>query len=368
MKQSATSAISALANQMEEEGKKVYNFAKGDPILPNHPILIEAAKGAIAEGHSPYAPVAGLSELRLQAANWMNERYASKFTKDETVVTTGGKFGIFASLQILLHPNDEAIIAAPYWVSYPAMVLLAKATPIIVQTRWKLTPKLLKGAITKKSRVLILNNGCNPTGVLYSREEIEELLEIAAAANLWVISDEVYSEITFDGAEFISCAFFPEHKERVVIIESCSKNFAMPGWRVGFAYGPKQLIDSIIALQSQTTTGTSYISQKVALQAIRNHKVIGAYIRQALGSRRKLFFETLHRLTGKEELAPPAGLYYFCEMENVQKILEATGVALVPGEAFGIPGYARFAFGATEDEILKGLEALYTRSTSKAPT
>ncbi|MBX7065935.1 MAG: aminotransferase class I/II-fold pyridoxal phosphate-dependent enzyme [Parachlamydiales bacterium] len=347
MKPSATGAINAKAEELRRKGRRIYNFAKGDPVLPNHPLLIDAAKKAL--GESPYAPIAGLTELRKAAADWMNKRYGSTFKEAQTVVTNGGKFGIYAALQVLLEPGDEVIIQAPYWVSYPEMVLLAKGKPVIVQTRWKLTPELLKQAITSKTKVLILNNGCNPTGILYSQSEMDALLRVADEAKIWIISDEVYSEIVFDGAKYISCA---THSDRTIIIESCSKNFAMAGWRVGFAFGPKEIIDKIIALQSQSTTGTSYISQKVAIAALENSKIVADYVREALAKRRKLFFDLL----GKE--APPAGIYYFAKMGNCEEILEKTGVALVPGEAFGAPGYARFSFAETEEEIKKGLHAL----------
>jgi aspartate/methionine/tyrosine aminotransferase len=241
------------------------------------------------------------------------------------------------------------------------MVSMAKATPVIVQTRWKLTPELLKANITPKTRVLILNNGCNPTGVLYSQEEIGELLRIASEANLFVISDEVYSELVFDAAEYVSSASFPEYRANVLIIESCSKNFAMAGWRVGFAFGPKELIAQIIALQSQSTTGTSYISQKVALVALQNSKEITSYVREAMGKRRTVFFDTYNRLFGTHIKPPPSALYYFAKMDNVEEILNKAPVALVPGIAFGVEGYARFAYSESEEEIIQGLEALHSK-------
>lgn len=358
MRPSATGAINAKAEELRRKGRRIYNFAKGDTVLPNHPFLIDAAQKAVAEGHSPYAPIAGLSELRLLAAKWMNERYGSSYAEQETVVTNGGKFGIYAALHTLLEPGDEVIIQAPYWVSYPEMVLLAKGKPIPIQTNWKLTPQMLEQAITKKTRVLILNNACNPTGILYTQNELEALLRVASKANLWIISDEVYSEIVFDEAKFTSCAQFPIYKGRTLIIESCSKNFAMAGWRVGFVFGPKQIIEKIVAFQSQSTTGTSTISQKVAIAALKHSKTIASYVREALAKRRKIFFDTIKQLTGKEIEAPLAGIYYFSKMGNCEEVLEKTGVALVPGDAFGTPGYARFSFAETETEIVEGLHAL----------
>ncbi len=342
---------------MRARGIHVHTFATGDPVLVNHPILIETAQRVLAEGYSPYAPIAGLTELRNTAANWMNQRYRSSFLLDEVVVTTGGKFGIYAALQILVHEADEVIIPAPYWVSYPEMVHLAGGVPVIVQTRWKLTPELLKAAITEKTRVLILNNGCNPTGVLYSKEEIGALLKVAVAANLTVISDEVYSEIVYDGAEYVSCASFPEHRSHVLIIESCSKNFGMAGWRVGFAFGPNELIEKTIALQSQSTSGASFLSQKVAIGALQNSKIIASYVRDEMTQRRDLFFATYNQLLGTSITPPPSAMYYFAKVEGVEDLLDRAHVALIPGEAFGVQGYARFAFTEKKEEIVQGLEA-----------
>ncbi len=367
LKPSATGIINSAAQQMRKEGIHVYNFAAGDPILANHPRILIAAQTAIDEKMSPYAPIAGLTELRRAASDWMNRRYHCNYGIDQTVITAGGKFGIYAALQILLEEGDEALILAPYWVSYPEMVHLARGTPVILpaseKSHWKVTAEQLKAHITKKTRVLILNNACNPTGALYSHQEIADILSLAKTHNLTVISDEVYSEIVFDGAPFVSCASFPEHSSRVLIIESCSKNFGMAGWRVGFAFGPKELIANLIALQSQSTTGTSLISQKAALAALQHADEVASYVRTAMLKRRNLFFETFNRLFSKTVRPVSSTLYYFAKIENdsmkaCQEMLEKAHVALVPGIGFGMEGYVRFAYSEEEEQISKGLEAL----------
>ncbi|EKE08661.1 MAG: hypothetical protein ACD_17C00063G0004 [uncultured bacterium] len=367
LKPSATGVINAQADRMRKSGIHVFNFAAGDPILPNHPAILEAANRAIQEGISPYAPIAGLTELRTLAADWMNRRYQAQYDISQTIVTCGGKFGIYAALQILLEPGDEVLIPAPYWVSYPEMVRLGTGVPKVILTspssHWKLTPQSLKTHLTKKSKVLILNNACNPTGALYTRKEIAELLLVTKEADLTVISDEVYSELVFDNAEFVSCSSFPEHRSRVIVIESCSKNFGMAGWRVGFAFGPKEIITNMIALQSQSTTGTSLISQKAAIGALLHADAVSTYVREAMDLRRKLFFKTFNRLFSTKIVPAPSSLYFFAKIgENsvklCEQILDKSRVALVPGIGFGMEGYARFAFTEKEDEIVKGLEAL----------
>jgi Aspartate/tyrosine/aromatic aminotransferase len=360
--------ISAQADRMRKGGLHIFNFAAGDPILKNHPAILEAADKVLKEGVSPYAPVAGLLELRTLAADWMNRRYQSSYSVNETMVTCGGKFGLYAALQILVEPGDEVLIAAPYWVSYPEMIRLASGIPRPIatsqETHWKLTPESLKQHLTKKSKVLLFNNACNPTGALYSRKEIEELLEIALKANLTVISDEVYSELVFEDHKFISCSSFSEHQSKIIVIESCSKNFAMAGWRVGFAFGPSEIIANMIALQSQSTTGTSLISQKAAIGALLYADNASKYVHEAMGRRRKLFFETFNRLFSTKMTPAPSALYFFAQVKAkdsvsfCEELLKASRVALVPGIGFGVEGCVRFAFTDQEEEIVKGLEAL----------
>lgn len=363
MKPSATGMMSAQADTLRQKGIPVINFAAGDPVLPNHPAILEAAEAALQEGNSPYAPVAGLLELRTLAADWMNRRYQATYTPDETLVTCGGKFGLYAALQALLHPQDEVLIPAPYWVSYPDMVRLALGTPKPIpttpSTAWKLTPHALKAHLSPQSKVLILNNACNPTGALYTRRELAALLKIAQEANLTVLSDEVYSELVFTEEPFISCASFPEHRSHTLVIESCSKNFGMPGWRVGFAFGPAPLIAHMAALQSHSTTGTSFLSQKAAIGALRHADAVSTYVRDAMRQRRACFINAF--LSPIDP--PPAALYYFAKIQGdslsfCQKALEESHVALVPGSSFGMEGYVRFAFTETEAEILRGLTAL----------
>lgn len=360
--------ISAQADAMRKSGVHIFNFAAGDPILRNHPAILEAAARALEEGVSPYAPVGGLLELRLIAAEWMNRRYGSEYGVKETMVGCGGKFGLYSALQTLVEPGDEVIMAAPYWVSYPEMIRLASGVAVAAstssETDWKLTAEEFRSHVSKRSKVLLLNNACNPTGALYSKDELEELLEIARQANMTVIADEVYSELVFDGKSFISCSSFAKHRSRVVVIESCSKNFAMAGWRVGFAFGPSEIIANMIALQSQSTTGTALISQRAAVGALSKADEVSRYVRDAMGRRRELFFKTFNRLFSAKEIAAPSALYFFAKIKEensvafCEKLLKNSHVAVIPGIGFGKEGHIRFAFTDEEEEIVKGLEAL----------
>lgn len=361
-KPSPTNAVNAEMNRMRKAGMRIYNFGSGDPVVPNHPAILKEAAKAISQEISPYAPVAGLTEVREAAAQWMNRRYKSAYGIDQTIVTCGGKFALFAALQVLLDPGSEVLFAAPFWPSYPDIITLAGGVPkpvaIDEKSHWKITPEDLKRHAGKRTRVFLFNNGCNPTGALYSKEEVGALLKAAHEAGLYVLSDEVYSEIVYDGAKYISCALFPEYSNRTVIVESCSKNFAMAGHRVGFAFAEPGIIKNMIAVQSQTTTGTSFVGQRAALAALQHSKETSALVREAMDQRRKLFFRTYNELFGTSYKPTVSALYFFVRIKGgCEEILKTAHVALVPGAAFGMEGYARFSFSESEEDIVKGLKA-----------
>jgi len=370
---SSTVAINSLALERKQRGEPVYNFAAGDPVILNHPAISSAAIQA-AEGRlSPYAPVMGLPELRLLAANWINSTYETQFGAENTLVTCGGKFALFAALQLLLQSGDEVLIPSPFWTSYPAMVRLfnaeAKTIATTEKSGWKIDAESLRMALTPRSKILILNNACNPTGALYSKEELQALLQVAADANLTVISDEVYSGIVYDEEKFISCGAFPEHKERVLVIQSCSKNFGMTGWRVGFAFGPKELIAEMGALQSQSTTGTSILSQWAAIGALKNAEEVMREVQIIMQRRRDLFIDTFNQLFACNIPKPASAIYAFVPLsifgiqgtnckQTAEKWMKEAGIACVQGSAFGMPGYMRFAFTENEEVLVEGLKAL----------
>ncbi len=366
---SLTVGMNQLAQKKKAAGESVVNFAAGDPVLENHPLILEGAKRALEKRNVPYTPTAGIPELRKAATKWMNERHHAEYKDAQCLVTAGGKFALYAALQALLDEGDEVLIPAPYWVSYPEMVKVFGAVPCIVPSnegqQWKITASDIEKQLSKKSKVLILNNAANPTGALYSEEEIAAILNVAKAAQLMVISDEVYSGLVYPGKRFVSCSSFPEHQERVIVVESCSKNFGMTGWRVGFAFASQNIIEVLTALQGHSTTAASSISQWAALSALENAVEVGGYIKNAMQRRRTLFVETFNALFKKQIALPDSGLYLFLPIEErssvewCERVLKEAGVASVPGAAFGFEGYVRFAFSETEDSIVKGLKALH---------
>ncbi len=370
---SATIAINTLAKKKRQAGERVYNLSAGEPMIATPQVIIEAAKKAIQDDKTKYPPTAGITPLRLAMTEWMNRKYNTNYDVDHTLVTCGGKFGLYILFQALVESGTEVLIPAPYWVSYPSMVALFGGIPKIVKTSesdgWKVEVEELENLYTSKTKILILNNGSNPTGVLYTREELEKILEWCSEKDIIVISDEVYSGLVYDGGEYNSCGSFGKLSNNVVVVQSCSKNFAMTGWRVGFVFAPVEIVRTLIKLQSQSITSTSGISQWAALGAIENADQIVSEIRTEMQIRRDVLVQARNKFFGRELYTPQSSLYAFWpinsfgvnDAESVrfcERVLEEGNVAMVPGKAFGQDGYVRVSFGETTDELEEAMEAL----------
>ncbi len=382
---SATLAMNALAAQKKNNGEIVYNLTVGEPMIDTPEVIRQAAQKAMDEGKTLYTPPAGIPQLREASAEWINTTFGSSYTTDNAIVTCGGKHGLLMTLQALLEPQDEVLIIAPYWVSYPSMVSLCGGVAKIISTseekNWKILPEDIAAACSSKTKILILNNGGNPTGVLYTKEEIQNILKIAEKKNLIVISDEVYSGLVYDNKQFVSVASFAQYQENTIIIQSCSKHFAMTGWRVGFVFGPAEFITTLETLQSQSTTGTSSISQWAALAAIQNADTLVPQINSEMQIRRDAFVQNFKKYFGLDIVAPSAGLYAFISMNTFgihpdvrsglglqasetdslawcMQILQEANVVFVPGAPFGAEGYVRASFGVKIGDVEAGLKQL----------
>jgi aspartate aminotransferase len=370
---SATVVINSIAQQKIAAGIRVFNLSAGEPKLPTPAVLTNAVGKAIAAGKTTYPPVGGVDELRALASAWMNNTYDCQFTAPECLIVNGGKFGIYLLLQMLLKPGDEVIITAPYWVSYPPMIKLFGGQPVIINTEetagWKMTAQQLDRAYSTKSKILILNNGANPTGMLYSKKELKTLLAVAKKYNLLVISDEVYSGLVYDNKSYISCGAFSEYGDNVIIIQSCSKNFSMTGWRVGFVFAPTDIIKKLTVLIGQSTSGVTTISQWAAVAALKHANKITISVQKKMQKRRDLIIKSLRQHLGIIVNPPASALYLFIALADLgvanpdselfcKQALEIANVALVPGKAFGKEGYIRFSFGAVEEDLKEGVKAL----------
>jgi len=370
---SATVTINTIAQQKKKSGQRVFNLSAGEPIMNTAQYMKETVDWAMDHGQTLYPPVAGIDELRTRASNWMNDLYKTNYEVKNTLITCGGKFGIYLLLQSLLNDGDEVITIAPYWVSYPPMVTLFGGRPVIVDTQesdgWKVRPGDIAKACTSKTKLLILNNGSNPTGVLYTEDELREILKVCKEKNIFVMSDEVYSGLTYD-KDYVSCGQFWDHSDHVVVIQSCSKNFGMTGWRVGIVFAPEEIIKKLITVQGQSITGTSIISQWAAVAAFEKAHKITPEINKEMKHRRDVFTNTFNELfPGANLKAPHAAFYSFIPMKAFgrafhddvkfcERALEEGNVAMVPGTAFGKPGYVRVSFGAKPEELKDAVKAL----------
>lgn len=371
---SATVTINTIAQQKKKAGERVFNLSAGEPIMNTAQYLKETVDWAMENGQTLYPPVAGIEELRDRASKWMNDLYKTNYNVKNTLISCGGKFGIYLLFQCLLNEGDEVITIAPYWVSYPPMVSLFGGRPVIVQTEekdhWKVRPGQIAEAITKKTKMLILNNGSNPTGVLYTEKELAEILNVCKEKNIIVMSDEVYSGLTYDGKTYTSCGSFWDHSDHVVVIQSCSKNFGMTGWRVGMVFAPEEIIKKLITVQGQSITGTSIISQWAAIAALEKSHKITPEINKEMKRRRDVFTDTFNELFPEADLKAPHSAFYsfipmkafgrdfYDDVKFCERALEEGNVAMVPGTAFGKPGYVRASFGAKPEELKDALKAL----------
>lgn len=368
---SPTLAINALALRKKAQGERVYNLSAGEPMVAPHSAIVAAAEAAVRAGKTLYTPAAGIPELRSAVSVWLQQNYQAKYSADEILITAGGKFGLYALCRTLLTAGDEAIVIAPYWVSYPSLTKMtdARVNTIVTQEQsgWKVTPEQLNKAITQNTRIIFFNNAGNPTGALYSREEVRALVAIAHEKGVLFVSDEVYSGLTYD-SEFTSAGSFPEYRGNVVVIQSCSKHFAMTGWRVGVVAGDKQLIKVLADWQSQSTTGAATVSQWAAIAAFANTDVNVA-VKTEMKTRRDALVCALNQNFNLQLTAPAAGLYVFLPMSVFgitetdsiafcTRVLDEANVAMVPGAPFGAEGYVRLSFGAEPAELQAAVTAL----------
>ena len=370
---SETVAINSIALEKARAGEKIYNLSAGEPMMPAPKIVARGFAQALKKEKTHYPPVSGIPELRQAAALWMNELYGSNFKKENTIVVNGGKFGIFILLQALLESGDEVLIPAPYWVSYPTMVQLFKGLPKIIETSqkagWKITPEDIIKNTSKKTKILILNNAGNPTGTLYSKTEIENILITADKLGLFVISDEVYSGLVYDNKTFVSCASFEKFQENVAIIQSCSKNFAMTGFRIGFVFANEEIIKTLSSLVSQSTSGVTTMCQYATVEVLKSAKIITRKVNMEMKKRRDIFVNEFNKAFKCRIMVPESGLYAFVPLSSLgwkdknsnkfcRLVIEKAGVATVPGSAFGQEGYVRFSFGERPESLRRGIHAL----------
>jgi len=376
---SATMAISSRAKAMQAAGEDVIALAAGEPdfVTPQH--IRDAAKAALDEGFTYYTPAAGIPELRAAWAEKVGRERGVTYTADQVIVTAGGKQAVYNTIYALAGVGDEVIIPAPYWVSYTEQAKAVGATPVVVQTRagegFKLSPHALRDAITDRSRLLILCSPSNPTGAVYGRDELAALAEVLVEHQLPVLSDEVYDALVY-GEPFASIVSLGrEIYDLTVIAGAVSKAYAMTGWRIGFAAGPKSVIAAAGRLQSHSTSGANSIAQKAALAAITGDQSSVEAMRQAFDERRRYMLGRLRAMKGVSCPEPLGAFYTFPRisafygrtidgepvvgsMAFCAALLEHAKLALVPGIEFGNDEHVRLSYAASMGEISEAMDRL----------
>jgi len=377
IKPSPTIAVTQKARELKVAGKDVIGLGAGEPDFDTPENIKKAAIDAINKGDTKYTAVDGTPALKQAIINKFKRENNLEYSTDEITVGTGGKQVIYNAFMATLNKGDEVIIPAPYWVSYPDMVLLAGGNPKIVKCnendRFKLTPKNLKKAITKKTKWLILNSPSNPTGASYTRGEIESLSEVLIKnKNIHILSDDIYEHITYDNFNFFTIAQISKLKNRTLTMNGVSKSYAMTGWRIGYAAGPKEIIKAISKIQSQSTSNPSSISQAAAVEALNGSQDFIQERSEAFKERRDFVVNSLNNIKGISCLKPNGAFYVFpsckkllgkktklkTDKDFVEKLLEKSLVAVVQGSAFGLDGYFRISYATSMDNLKKSLERI----------
>ncbi len=371
---SPTLAVDAKAKKLKSEGKDVCGFGAGEPDFDTPEFIKEACIKAIEAGKTKYLPSAGLPALREALAAHYAKRRGISYNASNFIVSPGGKFSCYLAIMSVISPGDEVIIPAPYWVSYPEMVKLAGGTPVYVKATdaadFKVTVQQLESVCTPKTKLLILTSPSNPTGAVYSVQELKEIMDFAIARDILVMSDEIYSTLVYDGVEAISPASLSEEaKEHTIVVSGFSKAFSMTGWRLGTLCAPDAIAKAVANLQSQTSSNATSFAQYGALAAMENEALADAAVaemKKSFDRRRLMLLEGLNaidgvfcrRAQGAFYLFPNISSFGMASVDFCAKLLEEKLVAVVPGSAFGSDENVRFSYAVSDETIQKGIERM----------
>jgi aspartate aminotransferase len=377
---SPTAAVIAEADRLKSQGVDIADFGPGEPDFPTPEHIKKAGIRAIEENKSKYTPTGGIMPLREAICAWHKRELGSNYVPKECVVSVGGKHAIFNVVSVLIQSGDEVIIPAPYWVSFPDIVKYAGGTPVYVETRpedgFSVKAAAIEKAITPKTKLLILNSPSNPTGGVVPPDEYQRILAICKKHNVWLMGDECYSHFTYEPHKPFSIASAADSKVSVIIIGSVSKTFAMTGWRIGYALAPEALVQAVIKLQSQSTSNPTSIAQYAALEAMRGTMESVPVMLAEYARRRKRIVEGLRAIPGVTCEMPGGAFYAFPNVsahlangasehalakdatELAKLLLDEARVALVPGDAFGAPGYLRLSYATSIERIEEGLRRM----------
>ena len=380
IKPSPTLTIDAKAKAMKADGLDIVNFGVGEPDFDTPNNIKEAAIKAIREGFTKYTPVGGIDQLKDAVIEKFKRDNSLHYSRDEIIVSCGAKHSLYNIAQALFSPGDEVLIPSPYWVSYPEQVLLNDAIPVFIKTHesdfFMVKPDALESHITEKTKAIILNSPSNPTGLTYDKKNLERIAEIALRHGLYVISDEIYEKLTYDGFRHVSIASLDNSiKTKTIVVNGLSKSYAMTGWRIGFAAGPKEIIKAMTNIQSQSTSNPASIAQKAAVEALNGPQDFIKTMLAEFDKRRRFLVAELNSIPAVRCLTPRGAFYAF---PNISKLygmsgdngkissssdfalylLEKANVALVHGGAFGDDNYIRLSYATSVQEIKKGVDRI----------
>ncbi|MBN6058225.1 pyridoxal phosphate-dependent aminotransferase [Nonomuraea sp. RK-328] len=379
--ESATLAVDARAKAMKADGRPVIGFGAGEPDFPTPEYIVEAAVEAARDPRfHKYTPAGGLPELRLAIADKTLRDSGYRVEPTQVLITNGGKQAVYEAFATLLDPGDEVLVVAPYWTTYPEAIKLAGGVQVDVvtdeTTGYLVTVEQLEAARTERTKVLLFVSPSNPTGAVHTREQTEEIGRWAAEHGLWVVTDEIYEHLVYDGAEFTSIATaVPELADRVVVLNGVAKTYAMTGWRVGWLIGPPDVVRAATNLQSHATSNVANVSQMAALAAVRGDLSAVERMREAFDRRRRTMLRMLNEIPGVVCPEPKGAFYAYPSVKELlgkelrgrrpassaelaELILEEAEVAVVPGEAFGTPGYFRLSYALGDDDLVEGVSRM----------
>ncbi len=366
---SLTLAIDSKAKALRAEGVDVYSFGAGEPDFDTPEHIKAAAIEALNSGFTKYTPSSGMPELRAAISEKFKRDNGLDYKPSEIIVSNGAKQSCFNAIMAVCGEGDEVIIPAPYWLSYPDMVRLAGAEPVIVQTTqendWKMTPQQFEEAMSPRTKMVIINSPGNPTGSVYTKEELRALVEVAADEEITILSDEIYESLTYDGAEHVSVASLtPEAKDLTITINGFSKAYAMTGWRLGYLGAPEKIAKAIDSMQSHSTSGPCSFAQKGGLAALTGSQQCVADMREEFNIRREYMFERLSAIHNVTAVKPKGAFYMLANVSKLgmtstnfaDRLLSKANVAVVPGIAFGDDRVVRLSYATGLDVIKPGLD------------
>lgn len=380
IKPSPTLAIDSKAKSMKAAGIDVISLGVGEPDFDTPDNIKEAAVRAMKDGFTKYTAVGGIDPLKDAIIAKLGKDNGLGYKREEVIVSCGAKHSLYNIAQALYGPGDEVMIPAPYWVSYPDQVILNDAAPVFIKTyeadSFRVSPEALEECITERTKALILNSPSNPTGMIYDRKALEKIAELALRHNFYVVSDEIYEKLVYDGVEHVSIASLgKEIKDRTIVVNGLSKSHAMTGWRIGYAAGPSEIIRAMTNIQSQSTSNPTSISQKAAIEALTGPQDFVGRMRAEFDGRRRYLVNELNAVEGMKCAMPAGAFYAFPDTSGIYGrrfgdksvssstdlalyLLEEAKVAVVHGAAFGDDGYIRLSYATALGEIRRAVERI----------